>query len=973
MKQTLRRSPAAFLAAALATSLLAPSIASAQSVELKSPYDPVAARAVEGRVVVKLTRDAAGLGTAAAGMLASARPDLGIFRSSAWIRPSLTATPAQLHRRNGAARVDDGLSRLVVVEYSSLASPAAVASALGSVAGVEYAEPVYPRRLLYSPNDPGTSQQWYLDVIGARNAWDDVRADSTIVVAVVDAGIDPQHEDLSAALWRNAGEMGIVEGVDRRTNGVDDDANGYVDDWQGWDFSGADGRTPDNLPDPARESHGTEMAGIIGATGDNGRGIAGVAYGVRLMSLKITDEPTSGFESPGLFNTHEAILYAAKMGADVINCSWGDQGRMRSEQEVIDAATGTYGAVVIASAGNSGNENLFYPASYRGVLSVGAVENGDTKAGFSNFGYRVDISAPGTHIYASSLSNQYVYGQGTSHAAAVVSGAAALVRRKFPQLDAEQVAEMLRATADDNGPLLGDYAGKLGSGRVNVFNAMLDGATMSSARMTEYVVVDAGGDGIIDPGESVSISARVRNILAPVTSVSATLAAVSPLIAIEDAEVQIGAMATGESVMTPSGSFRFTVPANAAANSTITLKVSVRTAMRGNDAYIVLRVAPTFMTTDLNRIAATFNGSGNIGYHGTDRRLGDGFRAAGGKDLLYHGGLMIGTSADRLSDAVRVGPLGMGTAEGFRTIDPYRLETLSGGTLQRGAARFDDGHRGDSARVGVDVRLTTYESTAEADQDYVLAVYAITNTTAAPLSNLHAGLYLDWDVALLGDGDIAALDEPRRLGHVTNPNVPGLVAGAALVSAGQGLAFNAVDNGELEVSSSFTPQKKWQLLGNGIGTRTTPPADAGLVIGAGPLAIDPGATARVAFMLSASTSLEGLHANADRAVARYNELVSVGDERTPVGAGFLAVAAPSPTPGAAHLSFALSTPSAVIVRIVDATGRIVLVPYDGHLGAGDQRIAVDASGLDDGVYFFEIIAAGRIARGRIVKLDGVER
>jgi subtilisin family serine protease len=933
----------------------------------KSPYGPIAARAIPGRVIVKLTSDAAAHGVTAM-MVAGRTRELGAIRSAPLVNPALIARDRALERVNGSHRSSAGIARIAVVEYAALTAPQDAAAALSALPEVEYAEPMFPRHLLYATNDPAASQLWYLDVIGARQAWDDVRADSTIVIAVVDAGIDPGHEDLAASLWRNAGEMGTDgSGADRRTNGIDDDANGYVDDWQGYDFAGADGRTPDNDPDPARESHGTEMAGIAGAVGDNARGTVGVAYGARLMSLKITNEPQSSLDEPELFNTHEAILYAAKMGADVINCSWGDLGRMRSEQEVIDAATNDYGAVVVASAGNAYNDDLFYPASYDGVLSVAAVTNSDTKAAFSNFNYRIDLSAPGTFIYAPGLGNTYAYGQGTSHAAAVVSGAAALVRRKFPLLSPPQVIELLRATSDDNSAALGEYAGKLGAGRVSVLNAITDGATMVSARVAGTTVIDAGGDGVLDPGEAASLRLDIRNYLAAAPDVVVSVAAVSPSVPVESGEIDLGAMAAGADATTPIGSVRFTVPTGAAPNSTMIFKITVRTAMRTNDCYVTLRVAPTFMTTDLNDISATFNSRGNIGYDGTNHDLGDGFHASGGKDLIYHAGLMIGTDATHLSDVVRVGSMSSGAADGLRLINPYRVTRAADGSVEIGRARFGDAHRDASQRVGVDVSMETYEYADAADRDYVLVVYSIRNAGATRLENLHAGLYIDWDVAMLGERDVASLDEPSRLGYVSNTNVPTVVAGAALVSDGA-LDYNAVDNNAIGISSSFTSEQKWQLLGNGIGERTTPPTDVGMVIGSGPFSLEPGESRNVAYMLGARESLDSLRASAERARERYRVVAGIGPQSPILATSLRAVALPNPASDAARLDVSLARTASVRVRLLDVTGRTVVDAFAGTLDAGAHDIPLSITSLPSGVYLYEVIAGAERARGQIVKV-----
>lgn len=962
----MNRSILHILAIVISVAILGPACAIAQKIELKTPHGADAARPIEGRIIVKLTESAfqRGVGLRA---LDAAYPNVGVYRASPWLNPALVAPPSGMSR--SLMRLNPqtlALSRLIVVEYSSLASPHDVSAELSRSHDVEYAEPIYPRHLHYATNDPSAWQQWYLGVIGAPTAWDEIRVDTTIVVAVVDAGIDQTHEDLDAALWHNQGEMGEgVGGQDRRTNGIDDDGNGYVDDWRGYDFAGANGRTPDNDPTPNRESHATEMAGIIGAIGDNARGVVGVGFGARLMSLKITDEPTSQLDAPDLFNAHEAILYAAAMGADVINCSWGDLGRMRSEQEVITAATKQYGALVVASAGNSFNDEVFYPAGYDGVMSVGAVESGDAKAAFSNYNYRVDISAPGTHIYSLDLGNEYRYGQGTSHAAAVASGAAAIIRRRFPQLRPAEVVELLKATSDDNSGVLGEYAGRLGAGRINVANAVLSQAAISSARLEDYTVVDAGGDGIIDAGETVTLRADVRNYLADAQSVIASLTSVAPLIPITGGQTDFGPMARDQVLTTPAGTFQFTVPAGTAPNTVLTFKVSVQTPARTNDSYVQLTVAPTYMTTDLNRITATFNSSGNVAYNGTNRQQGDGFRLNDGKALLYHGGLMIGTGAARLSDVVRVGELRMGTAEGFQSTSSYRLNTTP--DVETGRAIFNDAHRDASVRVGVEVSMSTYEYTDPRDSDFVLVVYDIRNASAGPIENLHAGLYLDWDISLIGEGDVATFDEPNRLGYVTNELVPDLVTGAALVSDGA-LTFNAVDNTDAAIASSFPPELKWQLLGNGIGARSTSPTDIGMVIGSGPFALDAGESRKVAFVLAAAGTLDDLRTAVNRAAARYDIISSTAEEIRGNEHGLSMPAVPNPTTGSSFVELSMKHAASVSVRLRDVAGRIVRETRLPDRASGSHTIPIDASGLSDGVYLYEIFADDNVIRGTIVKI-----
>lgn len=210
-----------------------------------------------------------------------------------------------------------------------------------------------------------------------------------MVVAVIDTGVDQSHPDLAANTWVNPGEN--CGGC--RADHVDNDGNGYVDDWRGWDFVGGDN-------DPADDhGHGTHVAGTIGAVGNNGIGIVGVNWNVRLMGLKFLGRDGSGTTADAV----SAILYAAPNGADVLNNSWAGGEFSQSLLEAIEFADGR-DALFVAAAGNDGMDNdavPMYPASYEvpNVLAVAASDNGDRHAFFSNFGKRsVDVSAPGVDI-----------------------------------------------------------------------------------------------------------------------------------------------------------------------------------------------------------------------------------------------------------------------------------------------------------------------------------------------------------------------------------------------------------------------------------------------------------------------------------------------------------------------------------------------------------------------------------------------
>ncbi|MCA8925995.1 MAG: S8 family serine peptidase, partial [Planctomycetes bacterium] len=244
-----------------------------------------------------------------------------------------------------------------------------------------------------------------METIQAPQAWELETGSAQVVVAVIDTGVDYTHPDLSANMWTNPGE---VPG-----NGVDDDRNGVVDDFYGYDFANGD-------PDPRDDNvHGTHCAGTVGAVGDNGVGVAGVCWSVRIMALKFLGSDGSG-------NTSDAIAcihYAIANGADVMSNSWGGGESSRALEEAITAARAA-GIVFVAAAGNSGDTRVHYPGAYPAALTVSATDRADALATFSSYGPAVDLAAPGVGIVSCALEHGYASLSGTSMATPHVAGLA---------------------------------------------------------------------------------------------------------------------------------------------------------------------------------------------------------------------------------------------------------------------------------------------------------------------------------------------------------------------------------------------------------------------------------------------------------------------------------------------------------------------------------------------------------------------
>jgi subtilisin family serine protease len=266
---------------------------------------------------------------------------------------------------------------------------------------VEHVEKHALRYPTMTPNDPDISRQWGLAKMKAREAWDITRGRPEVIVAVIDTGVDYSHPDLQDNIWLNTAELTA------ELNGVkdkDEDGNGYIDDIRGWDFVGNDANIPKADNDPMDVyGHGTHVAGIIAATGNNGTGIAGINWQVKIMALKAADNGGTFLE----FSIIEAIQYAIAKGAKIINCSFGGDSRSVEEENAFIALKNA-GILAVCAAGNDGrntNTNITpkYPSSYDldNIISVTASDENDNLATFSNYGSTsVDLMAPGVNIYS---------------------------------------------------------------------------------------------------------------------------------------------------------------------------------------------------------------------------------------------------------------------------------------------------------------------------------------------------------------------------------------------------------------------------------------------------------------------------------------------------------------------------------------------------------------------------------------------
>lgn len=343
-------------------------------------------------------------------------------------------------------------------------------------------------------NDPAIKQAWGLKKSDAARAWSVSQGNKDTTVAVIDTGIDVNHEDLKNNLWVNKGESGLdAKGRDKRSNGVDDDQNGFIDDVNGWNFVSNNNKLTDN------HGHGTHIAGIIGAEASNKKGISGISPQVSLMILKYYDPKVPNTDN--LKNTIAAIRYAIKMGAHIINYSGGGVDYSQDEFEAVQQAE-KKGILFVAAAGNersNSDQSHYYPADYplKNIISVTAIDPTTEVLASSNYGVQtVDIAAPGQNILSCLPNNSYGLMTGTSQATAFVSGAAVLVMsHKNQYFQSEEIKKYILSTGDTSSSLL---AKTRTSRQLNLFKSLtiLGGETALSgtakAKVKDNFLSDSG-------------------------------------------------------------------------------------------------------------------------------------------------------------------------------------------------------------------------------------------------------------------------------------------------------------------------------------------------------------------------------------------------------------------------------------------------------------------------------------------------
>ncbi len=825
--------------------------------------------------------------------------------------------PTHTHRKD--ATIKHKLSTIYSIHFTRPVNAGKLQQVAQKFGFTVYFEPyIYPQ-LCYTPSDTLLSQQYYLTLIQALQAWDIEQGNSNITIGITDTGWDPAHPDLSPNVAVNTADP---------LNGIDDDNDGYIDNYTGWDVA-----MNDNDATFESLSHGVNVTGIAAAATDNITGIAGVGFNCRFLPVKISN--AAGI----LTSAYQGIVYAADHNADIINCSWGSFTSGQFQQDVINYALDK-GCLIVAAVGNNNQEVKFYPAAYDGVFSVCATEQNDLKKDNSNYGYYVDIAAPGEAMFTTTSMGSYMTNGGTSMAAPVVSGAAALVKAKYPAYTANQIKALLKATADNIYPLNPSYQNKLGAGRLNLFNAV--NASNPQYLSLIYDSLYDNNDNNFYSSDTISIYAVFQNMLSAIPGASIQLTALSPYATVLNGNLTVPALNTLDSVDNSSNLFSIVFNSNTPANEVITLQYAISINGTTFYEYTDFTVNPDYITVGINNITTTFTSNGRIGFADAGNNKGVGFLYKN-ENLLYEAGLLISDSPTRVADCVRGEN---GTNFDFSSLVPvhYSTNAVAPATL--------DGLMNDfylTSPIDLFIYDNYYVYTDAPRSNYVIAAYTIVNQSNSTLSNLYLGLFADWDIknayANKANSDVSrklsycySTTDSAYAGIMILNNVPFNTYNLDNISGGNG-GVDIYSNGYSE-NEKYTTLTQWRGIA---GNSSTQGNDVCQVVSSGINNLAPNESFTVVFALLAADSLQQLLQIADSAQYYYN--------LSPVSADALqeknnAVSVyPNPASEQVYIK-GLNPLLPVEIRLYTANGKLAAVT---------QHYPVNVSTLKKGMYFMQII------------------
>jgi serine protease len=813
-----------------------------------------------------------------------------------------------------------------------------------------YAEPHFVPVTTYTPNDPQAtpSGQYHLNRIAAYNGWNISQGDTNTIIGITDTGTELTHSDLQGNIKYNYADP---------INGIDDDADGYMDNFNGWDVG-----LNDNDPTWQGSNHGVHVSGIAAAATDNANGVAGVGFKCKFLPVKIADA------TGALIAAYDGIKYAADHGCKVINCSWGGPGGGSFGQDVCTYATINKDALVVAAAGNTGLDELFYPAAYDNVMAVVNTQSNDFVNLSSTFGYFADVCAPGTNINSTVPPNSYSNAfTGTSMSSPIVAGVIAIVRSFYPGYSALQACERVKTTTDNIyslPPFNNQLArkDKLGTGRVNLYRALTD--VLSPSVVYNQLAFHDKNDDIFNFNDTLRIGGLFTNFLAPTTACTASLATSNPGVTALSNTLAIGVLPMMGTLSNTATPFSFKIVSTFTPNTPINYTLTVSDGTYTARSYFTVVANVDYINITVNDVLTTATSKGKIFYSDDSRQKGLGFLYKN-ENLIYDGGFIIGTDTGHVSDCLRNGS-GTNDAD-FKITNNIQEIKISPASNFDTYSRYTDSSSAKIIGLGIEQRTWAWNSTP--DKKYVIWEFLIKNNSVNTYTALYAGIGADWDIteaASTYSVNKSAYDAANKMGYTWCTNPGGLYAGIKLLTGTAPPSFYALDNvtgggGGYDVSATFPTDIKYNTLSNNRLTagNTTPNGnDVINVMSTGPYTVTPGQSIIVAFALIAGDSLSDLQSSAAAAQIKYNGVKST------IGVNEISLAQNNiqiyPNPATDKINVVVKNKTENELSVYDINGKLI---YQNTISTATT---IHTEKWSRGLYFIKVSNAEGVSTTKIV-------
>jgi subtilisin family serine protease len=868
------------------------------------------------------------------------------------------------------------LSNIYSLELTASDDIITIAKKFSANKNIEYAEPRYIHKLAYQPSDSLfiNGSQNYLSRIFAEDAWNITKGDSSVLIAIIDTGVDWEHPDLTANILK--------------------DNNGKV---IGKDFGGTNGIADD---DPKEDIdlnntlafHGSHVAGIASAVTDNEIGVASIGYNCTILPVKVSrNDRRDDRGYPYVYYGYEGIKYAADMGARIINCSWGGYSFSRYEQDIINYAA-SKGAVVVAAAGNNNLSDTFYPAGYKNVLAVGWLSYfSDQKDPNGNYGKELDVMAPGTFIISTwqripDSPTMYRSISGSSMSSPVVAGLAGLVAARFPNYSPDQIIQRIRATADDIFSTNEDSLKYLlGKGRINAFKAVSETNVVAVRGETIKFIEQGNNNGIFETNESVEVVISIKNYFGQIDNLRITAET-------DDPYVNLSILTNNNFSLEASREypdlyyFRFDILPNAPMNHTINFLIRYQSIGYEDYQWITARVNPTYDNHNNNKITMTVTSKGTLAFNDFPNNLeGEGFKYNNNDNVMFEGAFMYGTGKNSIMDAAR-----SGQSQSFDFLSLQQYKVVAPGKIadQEGFTMFNDSEA-KAASLGITTEMYSYSFQSPPDDNYVIIKTRLRNETAQDISNLYAGYFVDWDIPFSdSNDDTTGYDRTNNFafafdkGLVDDPNYYGSALLSDLNFSYYPLLTDG-STGEIIMINGFEDAERYTALSSGIKFSGGVGGDVSYVIGGGPFSISSKSYKDVAFVFAGAESMENLKNAILQSRKKYNETITDFIEDVEIPAEFaLFQNYPNPFNPETTISYVIpnnlsagkagvmdlkdfsSTSSSrndkihVTLKVYDLLGKEIatLVDEMKRPGKYNSKFSTLNSQLSTGVYFYRLSA-----------------